>query len=135
MSTQRREDRLPSQVETDRAARTGVVSQGLRREAGQAGFNGRTAPPGTPERRATNSLHTDCRSLSLHSREQGRGSPPPGAGITTAGRLPGHRSPLQLTPHPTGIVSSLSMLAAAPAFNRRAERQDGKRDLYLLHAA
>lgn len=70
--------------------------------------------------------------------------PPPGARVRQLGRhlarqltspgapeSPGHPA----IPLPSGFATSLLGLPYDPADFRRAERQDGKRDLYLLYAA
>ena len=66
-----------------------------------------------------------------------RGSPPPGAGRPSAfGRTAPPRSSLSRISLPTGSPRfPQAWLQAPDGIRRRAERYDGKRDLYFLHAA
>jgi hypothetical protein len=139
MSTQRREDRR-------RSYRTGYAEAGSRiwlvlltwfaRAAATVG----TAPQQTAiqppaARLATNSLQSDYLFAQLApfvEQDIRRGSPPIGAAIPSCG----FRSSFPLTPSPSVLASVHPSLPKHPAGKcRRTERYDGKRDLYLLHAA
>ena len=102
--------------------------------------------PGAPDWLATNSLQSDYRCLNLVisagfvcfvCKDSRRSSPPPGNGMRAAtGALTTHRSSLPFIPSPSGFVSIHPTLPQFPAGKRRwLERYDGKRDLYLQHAA
>ena len=66
-----------------------------------------------------------------------RGSPPPRVASRAAlGKQASPRSSLPHIPYPSGIVRIHRILPHAPAgHRRRAERYDGKRDMYFQHAA
>ena len=66
-----------------------------------------------------------------------RGSPPPGAGRRAALGIPASpRSSLPPIPFPSGFAPLHLPLPQAPVgYRHRAERYDGKRDMYFLHAA
>jgi hypothetical protein len=66
-----------------------------------------------------------------------RGSPPPGVASRAAlGKQASPRSSLPHIPYPSGLASIHRILPHAPAGDhRRAERYDGKRDMYFQHAA
>jgi len=66
-----------------------------------------------------------------------RGSPPPRAGRHAAlGMQASPRSSLPHIPFPSGLARLHPPLPQAPAGDhRRAERYDGKRDMYFQHAA
>ncbi len=66
-----------------------------------------------------------------------RGSPPPGAGRRAAFGIPASpRSSLPPIPFPSGFAPLHQTLPQAPVgYRHRAERYDGKRDMYFLHAA
>jgi hypothetical protein len=151
MSTQRRENRwqrtscTEGKVSTRRFLPDGVQRVGdpghsnpapitrIRR----ADASGGTAPPVTPAWLATNSLQLDRRIVKLVRQDIRRGSPPPGVARRTASRTSAiHGSSLPHIPFPPGLALIHSTLPQVPAGRRRwAERYDGKRDLYLQHAA
>jgi hypothetical protein len=96
--------------------------------------------PGAPARLATNSLQSDYHSTQLVGLVPSnirRGSPPPGAGShSAASRLKSQGSSLLHIPFPSGFARLLPSLPRVPiAKGSRTERYDGKRDLYLQHAA
>ena len=66
-----------------------------------------------------------------------RGSPPPGVGRRAAlGIQASPRSSLPPIPFPSGFAPLHLPLPQAPVgYRHRAERYDGKRDMYFLHAA
>ena len=99
-------------------------------------------PPslGEPDRLATKFLHLDR--LNRHVVQpvleaHRRGSPPFAARRHAGfGTVKSVRSFLPLLPFPSGFAPLPLRLPQAPAaYRRRAERYDGKRDMYLLHAA
>ena len=124
---------------------------------GRADLSGGTAPPGfpvsfhpsdevpspgTPVRLATNSLQSDHHAVRLawpvhkDKRHNPRSLPPPGAGSSAAAvtiasdRFSAH------PPSPPGYARIHPSLVWVPAaLSCRTERYDGKRDLYLQHAA
>jgi hypothetical protein len=127
----------------------------------RADANDRTAPPakqvryrsdnvhqssGAPEWLATNSLQSDYRTKQLvrsvrivHKdiRPSSSSSPPPGAGRRTNFGTPAtQRSSFPHIPFPSGFARLLPTLPQFPAgSSRRAERYDGKGNLYFKHAA
>jgi hypothetical protein len=144
MSTQRRESRWRRTSYTERTEASRHTSLASDMQYGRAYANSGTAPPGTPARLATNSLQTDhhleqfVRCVQLVRLATRCGSPPPrGAGRCAATGTPAtHRSSLLHIPIPSGFALLHPTLPQAPAGRRRwAERYDGKRDLYLQHAA
>ena len=86
---------------------------------------------------ATNSLQSDHLNLQIVKQNIRRSSPPPGAGILAAAdALTTHRSSLPFIPFSSGFASFHPTLPQFPAGHGRwMERYDGKRDLYLQHAA
>jgi len=66
-----------------------------------------------------------------------RGSPPPRVASRAAlGKQASPRSSLPHIPYPSGLASIHRIWPHAPAGDhRRAERYDGKRDMYFQHAA
>ncbi len=95
---------------------------------------------GEPNRLATEFLRSDHLNrqvvqpvLEAHR----RGSPPYAAGRHAGfGTAKSVRFSLPLLPSPSGFAPLPFCLPQAPAgYRRRAERYDGKRDMYFLHAA
>ena len=137
MSSQRRETRWQRLT---CAEREGVWSKSLLVTASRvarSAANGVTAPPESPARWVTNSLHTDYRLKQCAGQDARYGAPPFGAGSLAASGPPAsRRSSLPHIPTPPGLASFHLALPQAPAaLSRRAERYDGKGNLYLLHAA
>ena len=141
MSTQRRETRLRKTGCMERAQSNGLSSSAFSARLDHAHANGETAPAGfIPSWLATNSLQSDYRSTQLVGLVPSnirRGSPPPGAGSHAAARrLKSQGSSLLHIPFPSGFARLLPSLPRVPiAKGYRTERYDGKRDLYLQHAA
>jgi hypothetical protein len=102
-----------------------------------------TAPPVLPARWVTNSLQSEQNHLNFVTpawfvpQDSRRSLPPPGAGIHAAtGTLTTRRSSSPFIPSPSGFVSIHPTSPQFPVgFGRWTERYDGKRDLYLQHAA
>ena len=99
--------------------------------------NGATAPPDSPVRRATISLHTGHPTEQLVWQVESHGTPPSGAGRRfDLGTPADRRSSFSHIPTSPGFASFHPTSPQAPAASsRRAERYDGKGNLYLLHAA
>ncbi len=100
----------------------------------------RDQSPGTPFRTATNFLQSDrpLRQLVQPAFRAGRrGSPPFGVGCRAAFEtLASPRSSFLFVPFPSGLERFHLSLPQFPAgYRRRAERYDGKRDMYFQHAA
>jgi hypothetical protein len=96
--------------------------------------------PEAPEQLATKFLQSDCPIGQLVQpviKVNRRGSPPSGAGRRGALGMPASpRSSLPHIPCPSGFARFHHTLPQAPAgIHRRAERYDGKRDMYFQHAA
>ena len=93
--------------------------------------------PGITRRTATISLQKDYRIVLLVLQELRRGSPPFGAGIgAEIGTPANHGSSLPHIPSPSGFATLHPTLPQVLAGRRRrAERYDGKGNLYLQHAA
>ena len=153
MSTQRRENRLRPTGCMERAEDLGHKCQTPIARFDHAHAKNGTAPPGspdsfhpideelslgTPDSLATNSLQSDYRNtqlVRLVSLNFRRGSPPPGVGRRAAAvPLASFGSSL---PHiPSGLARLHPSLPRVPVAEcYRTERYDGKRDLYLQHAA
>ena len=152
MSTQRRENRWRRTGCTRRIGLSENFFWGSKAQCGSVNASGGTAPPGipacfhpsdenpslgAPEWLATNSLHLGYRIVQLVLQDLRHSSPPFGTGLggetgtpaTHGASLPHISSPSCLTRlHPT-----LPQVPAAKC--RWAERYDGKRNLYLQHAA
>ena len=152
MSTQRREDRWQRTSCTASAgasrAHGGVFSPLRRRAPGQAipspfalygcaNASVGTAPPGFSARTATISLQSGYRIVQLVLQYLRRGTPPLGAGSgAETGTPANHGSSLPHIPDPSGLAPLHRTLPQVPAGRRhRAERYDGKGNLYLQHAA
>ena len=160
MSTQKRENRWQRKTCTERAGVRVYPHPAHSARNACAIANGGTAPllsllwvawawfhssdkdlsPGAPGWLATNFLQSDhhIRQLVQPALEANRrGSPPPWAGRHAAFGTPASpRSSLSPIPFPSGFAPLLLPLPQAPVGNRRrAERYDGKRDMYFLHAA
>ena len=137
MSTQRRANRWQRTGSTKRAAVLEISFPAPVVRSVRALANGGTAPPLYGAWLATNSLQLDHRFLQLAGQEIRRGSPPPGPGHHTKYSYPAtHGSSLRHIPFPSGSTRLHLTLSQDPTGNcRRAERYDGKRDLYLQHAA
>ena len=140
MSSQRRENRWQRTSCTERAGAAGLACPAPFARHGRAHARVGTAPPQAiiwlqAAWLATNSLQLDhlfAQLVRLVEQDIRRGSPPPGE----AGRPAGPRSSLPLTPSPSVLVRLHPTLPQLPADKRRwTERYDGKRDLYLQHAA
>jgi hypothetical protein len=156
MSTQRRASRWRPTDCMERAESYGLSSSAFFALIDHAHASGGTAPsgffptrfhpsdkdpsPGAPERLATNSLQSDYRStqfVRLVPMNIRLGSPPPGAGSRAAAvTLKSFGSSFPHIPSPSGLARLHPSLPRVPAvMNSRTERYDGKRDLYLQHAA
>jgi len=106
-------------------------------------FNDRFLSLGAPVWLATNSLQWDCLRVQFVSfagqlcRDKRRGSPPFGAAPSAETCTPATiESSSSLISFPSGLAHLHPALPLVPAGKRRwAERYDGKRDLYLQHAA
>ena len=152
MSTQRREDRWQRSSCTASAGASRASGDGFSslrwRAPGQAipsplarygcaDATVGTAPPGFKARTATISLQSDYRIVQLVLQELRHGTPPFWArcGAET-GTPANHGSSLPHIPNPSGLASLHRTLPQFPAGRRhRAERYDGKGNLYLQHAA
>jgi hypothetical protein len=92
-------------------------------------------PPGNPDRRFKESLRTDHRiqeRVRVMVPDLLRRLPPPGAGPRAADFRSSHFG----FPTPARLLGLHPSLPPIPApRSRRAERYDGKRDLYIQHAA
>jgi len=143
MSTQRRESRWQRTSCMERARGWEQASPASIAGNAHAHANGGTAPPASPARLATNSLQSDLRIAMIARlvrqdiRHSSRSSSPPGTMRSATSGTPANLgSSLPLIPFPSGFASLHPTLPQAPAGRRRwAERYDGKRDLYLQHAA
>ena len=137
MSTQRRENRWQRTGCTKRAAALEKSSPAPIVQQIRALATVGTAPPRFGARLATNSLYLDYRFVSVVRQDVRRGSPPFGAGRRTKTSSPTtHGSSLRHIPAPSGTARLHLTLSQDPAaYRRRAERYDGKRDLYFQHAA
>ena len=137
MSSQRRENRWQRRTCAERAeVRSWLLLVTVQRPA-RAGASGGTAPPENTARWVTNSLHTDYR-LEQRVWQIVRHNAPPfrAGGLATPGQKALRRLSLSHIPTPPGLASFHSASPQAPAAqNRRAERYDGKGNLYLLNAA
>ena|ERR1019366_2512847 len=136
MSTQRRESRWQRNSDTGSAKVSGLCLARIAQN-GCARANGGTAPPQIAAGLATNSLQSDYRTLRFVPQDEHRGSPPPGAErrafpcIQTT-----HGLSLPHAPLPSGLLRlhpTLPRVLTACAC--QAERYDGKRNMYLQHAA
>jgi hypothetical protein len=134
MSTQRRENRWQRRSCTERV---GKVFPGSIARRSCTDVNGGTAPPGFSEWLATNSLQSGYRIVQLVLQDLRHGSPPFGAVPGAATGTPAtHGVPPPHIPSPSGLAPLHPTLPRVPAGRRRwAERYDGKRNLYLQHAA
>ncbi len=151
MSTQRREDRSQRTSCMGRAGVLGIAFSAPIARHDRASASGGTAPPGipvydtsdedlspgTPGRAATISLQSDNRIVQSVLQYLRLGSPPSRAGLgAETGTPASHGSSLPHIPHPSGLARLHPTLPQVPAGRRRrAERYDGKRNLYLQHAA
>lgn len=94
---------------------------------------------GTPDQLATKFLQSDqpIRQLVQPVIEANRRGSPPGAGLHAAFGIPASpRSSLPPIPFPPSFAPLRLPLPQAPVgYRHRAERYDGKRDMYFLHAA
>ncbi len=137
MSSQRRETRWQRTSCTERAeAWSGSLRVTGARQGG-AIANGTTAPPEPPASWVTDSLHKDRPIEQLVGQDDRCGTPPSRAGSRAAVGTPANRrSSLPHIPIPPGLASFHPASPQAPAaYSRRAERYDGKGNLYLLYAA
>jgi hypothetical protein len=133
MSTQRRENRWQRTNCTKRAGAFGQIKSAPIAQKARAYATVGTAPPHTAARLATNSLQSDHRTSQLLGQDYHHGSPPSQAGNRQTGNL-------QVTPsaHPFSfrLRAHPYRLAAFPGgLSLWTERYDGKRNLYLQHAA
>ncbi len=153
MSTQRRENRSQRTGCTDCARPSGELIPGLFARTNRVYASGGTAPPGfpaiyqpgdeelslwVPVSLATNSLLSGYRIVQLVRHFRALGWPPSTAawGSATGTNSATHGSSLPHIPSPSGYARLHPILPQIPAGRRRwAERYDGKRDLYLQHAA
>jgi len=137
MSTQRRENRWQRTGCTKRSAALEKSFPAPVVQQVRALANGGTAPPQLGTRVATISLYLDYRFVSVVCRDIRRGSPPLGAGCRTIiSSKTTHGLSLRHIPSPSGTARLHLTSSQDPAgYRRRAERYDGKRDLYLQHAA
>ena len=137
MSTQRRENRWQRNNCTDRAGALVQKKSAPIARIARAYATVGTAPPHTAARLATNSLQSDHRTTQLLGQDSHYGSPPSQAGNRTATGTPATcRSPYPLIPSPTvfePIHTASPHLPVAECL--WTERYDGKRNLYLQHAA
>ena len=132
MSTQRREPRWQCNGDESRQELREPSGSAPDTRLSRAAASGQTARPETPATLATNSLEKDHPLVRHALRGSHRGSPPFWAGRNEYAR----RSSLSLLSILTGFVRLHLTLPQAPAgISRWAERYDGKRDLYFLHAA
>ena len=141
MSTQRRANRMRTTSCLERAGSVELLSSAFSAQFDQADASGGTAPAGFfPRRLATNSLQSDYRNtqvVRLVSLNIRRGSPPPGAGRqVVAVTLKSFGSSISHIPSLSGLARLHQSLPRVPAAKGSwTERYDGKRDLYLQHAA
>ena len=137
MSTQRRENRWQRTGCTKRPAALEKSSPAPIVQQVRALAKVGTAPPSFGARLATNSLYLDSRFVPVVRQDLRRGSPPFGAGRRTKSSSPtAHGSSLRHIPTPSGTARLHLTLSQDPAaYRHRAERYDGKRDLYFQHAA
>jgi hypothetical protein len=151
MSTQRRENRWQRSICTKRVGALGQKESTPIAKKARAYATVGTAPPhitasfhpsdknpspGTPARLATNSLQSDHRTKQLVGQDR-HGSPPSQAGNRTATGTPATcRSPHPLISSPSAFEPIHTASPHLPAgLSRWMERYDGKRNLYLQHAA
>ncbi len=137
MSSQRRESRWQRKACTGRAEMWSSMLPVTAPRTGLSCASGGTAPPEVPARWVTNSLHTDHRLKLCAGQDARHGAPPSGAGSLAASGPPASRRlSLPHIPIPPGLALFHPALPQAPAASsRRAERYDGKGNLYLLYAA
>ena len=139
MSTQRREDHLRLAHCKERVGSSGDRFPGSPARNLPAFAAGRTAPPGTlPALEATNSLPPDHRKqqpVRLVFFDVRMGSPPLGKASTWRPKL--ERPPGDPPIHSSAdrARSYLTLPGVPAALSCRTERYDGKRNLYLQHAA
>jgi hypothetical protein len=151
MSTQRRASRWQRTGSTGRAEMSELSCSSFGARHGRALASGGTAPPNSllndglslgemesPARLATNSLLPDHRIAMLARLGNRRLSPPYRAadGSAETVKTATHRSSIPHIPHLPARTRLHHSLPHAPAGRRRwAERHDGKRNLYIQHAA
>jgi hypothetical protein len=141
MSTQRRANRMRKIVCMERAGGFELSLSSVTARHDHAHASGGTAPAGfSPEWLATNSLQTDYRNtqlVRLVRQNIRRGSPPPGAGRSSAAvTLRSFGSSLSHIPSLPGSARLPLSLPRVPVANSsRTERYDGKGNMYLQHAA
>jgi hypothetical protein len=141
MSTQRRANRMRIIGCMECAESVELRSSAFSVQFDHAHASGGTAPAGFfPTWLATNSLQSDYRNtqlVRLVSLNIRRGSPPPGAGLRAAAvTLKSFGSSTSHIPSLSGPARLHHSLPRVPAArSSRTERYDGKRDLYLQHAA
>jgi len=140
MSTQRRENRWRPTGCMDRVRAFGHFCLALLTRYCHALASVVTAPPVIPAWLATKSLQSDHRInqlLRLVLRNIPHSLSPPGAGSrVAAATAASFRSSFPHIPTPSGLAHLHPSLPRVPAaISCRTERYDGKRDLYLQHAA
>jgi hypothetical protein len=152
MSTQRREDRWQRTSCTASAGASKAPGGGVSplrwrvpeqatpsslAQYGCADATVGTAPPGFSARTATISLQTGYRIVQLVLQELRHGTPPFWAGCgAETGTPANHGSSLPHIPDPSCPAPLHRTLPQVPAARRpRAERYDGKGNMYLKHAA
>jgi hypothetical protein len=141
MSTQRRANGLRTTGCMDGAESVELLSSVFSAQFDHAHARGGTAPVGFfPNWLATNSLQSDYRItqlVRLVSFNIRRGSPPPGADYRAAAvTLKFFGSSTSHIPSLSGLARLHHSLPRVPAAKGSwTERYDGKRDLYLQHAA
>lgn len=137
MSSQRRESRWQRKACTGRAETWSSSLSVTGSCSGISGASGGTTPPETPARWVTDSLHTDHRFEQCAAQIARHGVPPLRAGSQAAfGPQTLRRLSLPHIPTPPGFASVHPTSPQAPAaLSRRAERYDGKGNLYLFDAA
>jgi hypothetical protein len=138
MKSQRREDHLRLALCTDREGILGSGYPDARARNHRAFAAGRTAPPETPARKATNSLQPDHRNqqpVSFDRFDVCIGSPPLGTASSRRSELerpPGDPPSLSLADR---AWFHLTLPRVPAALNCRTERYDGKGNMHLQHAA
>jgi hypothetical protein len=151
MSTQRRASRWQQTGSTGRAELLGLLRSYFGARYGRALASGGTAPPNShlsdkglpltsesPARLATNSLLKDHRIAMLARLGIRRCSPPHGVadGSAETAKTAMHRSSIPHIPNLPARTCLHYTLPHAPVGKRHwAERHDGKRNLYIQHAA
>jgi hypothetical protein len=142
MSKQRRENRWRPASCMERARAFGLSSPAPLARILHAHANGGTAPPVFPAWLATNSLQADylasqlVRLVRQNTRQYSRSSPSPGTVSRLAAATALYWSsfpPISSSSDRVRLHPSLPQVPAASGC--RTERYDGKRDLYLQHAA